>query len=408
MVNLMPSKIKRRGKNSYLLTVSGGYNVDGSQQVYTKTIQAANITDVETEYTLFAAACLQGKVIAAGKEKMTLAEFYDYWKHHHAEQNHEATTLEYNENLFTRIKQGLGHLKIDKITVRQVMEFVDQLKAPDAGHGNKPLSSSTIAKHISLLKTLFNYAVRWDFVVNNPMDKIQPPKQEKHQKKILNEDELAQFLDVLSHDKKLNHKLWVMLAFSLGLRREEIFGLQWQDINFEKFLITINRAIVYVAGSGIIEKDTKSTNSHRTLSMPPDMCNMLQQWKNEVIAATKRRNKRRKVVNFIDPTSPEKWVFAQPDGSVRHPHSFNTFVRRFCEDNKLKDVSPHLLRHMMGSYLLKSGIDLAAISTKLGHSNKAFTANTYIHSLQSAEQQSANVMQDILNTLKTKKEGQIN
>ncbi|SDD88199.1 tyrosine-type recombinase/integrase [Sporomusa acidovorans] len=404
----MPSKIKKRGENSYLFTVSDGYNADGSQRVYTKTVQCDTIAEVENEYTLFAADCLQGKVIAAGKKKMTLSEFYDYWKHHHAEQNHEATTLEYNENLFIRIKQGLGHLKIDKITVRQIMEFIDQLKAPDAGHGNKPLSNSTIAKHITLLKTLFNYAVRWDFVIRNPMTKIQPPKQEKHQKKILDEDEMAQFLSVLSNDKKLNHRLWVMLAFSLGLRREEIFGLQWKDINFDKSIITIARAVVYVAGSGIIEKDTKSTNSHRTLSIPPDICTMLQQWKNEVVAGTKRRNKRRKVVEFIDPTAPDKWVFAQPDGSVRHPHSFNTFIRRFCENNGLKDASPHLLRHMMGSYLLKSGqIDLAAISQKLGHSSKSFTANTYIHALESTEKQSANVMQGILDNLKNvKKEGQ--
>jgi len=398
----MPSKIKKRGNNSYLLTVVH------EQQEYTTTIKVDTLLEAEQQWKLFAADVLKGKALAASKEKMTLSEFYQYWKHHHAEPNLEKTTLKYNDDLFVRIELGLGHLRIDKITVRQILEFIDQLKAPDAGHGNKPLSNSTIAKHITLLKTLFNYAVRWDYIVKNTMDKIQQPKQEKRQKKILDEDEMAQFLSVLSNDKKLNHKLWVMLAFSLGLRREEIFGLQWRDINLDKSFITIDRAIVYVAGSGLIEKDTKSTNSHRTLSMPPDICTMLQQWKNEVIAATKLRNKRRKVVEFIDPTASDKWVFAQPDGSVRHPHSFNTFVRRFCEDNGLKDVSPHLLRHMMGSYLLKSGIDLAAISTKLGHSNKSFTANTYIHSLQSAEQQSANVMQDILNTLKTKKEGQAN
>jgi integrase len=398
----VPSKIKNRGNNSYLLTVVH------EQQEYTTTIKVDTLLEAEQQWKLFAADVLKGKALAASKQKMTLSEFYQYWKHHHAEPNLEKTTLKYNDDLFVRIELGLGHLRIDKITVRQILEFIDQLKAPDAGHGNKPLSNSTIAKHITLLKTLFNYAVRWDYIVKNTMDKIQQPKQEKRQKKILDEDEMAQFLSVLSNDKKLNHKLWVMLAFSLGLRREEIFGLQWRDINLDKSFITIDRAIVYVAGSGLIEKDTKSTNSHRTLSMPPDICTMLQQWKNEVIAATKRRNKRRKVVEFIDPTASDKWVFAQPDGSVRHPHSFNTFVRRFCEDNGLKDVSPHLLRHMMGSYLLKSGIDLAAISTKLGHSNKSFTANTYIHSLQSAEQQSANVMQDILNTLKTKKEGQAN
>ncbi|MCE5287572.1 MAG: tyrosine-type recombinase/integrase [Pelosinus sp.] len=78
-------------------------------------------------------------------------------------------------------------------------------------------------------------------------------------------------------------------------------------------------------------------------------------------------------------------------------------MTRFCRDSKLDKVSPHLLRHMMGSYLLKSGIDLAAVSHKLGHANKSFTANTYIHALESAVKQSETVMQDILTNLKAQK-----
>jgi integrase len=398
--DFMPSKIKKRGNDSYLLTVASGYNADGSQRVYTKTVHVESMEEAEKQYTLFAAACLQGKTLLAGGKKMTLSEFYTYWKHHHAEKNLENTTIAYNDNLFVRIEAALGSLKIDKIKPKHVLSFIDQISAPDASYDDKPLSPNTIYKHYALLNELFNSAVCWEFIINNPMTKIAAPKREKVKKHILNEEDMAKFIALLSQDV-LKHKLWVMLAFTLGLRREEVFGLQWQDVNFDESSITIARAAVYIPKQGIDIKSTKSDNSYRTLSIPSDIKNMLQQWKEDVKAASKRRNKRKKIVSIEDPTSPEKWIFSQANGKVGHPHSFSTFLRRFYKDNDLHHVSPHLLRHMMGSYLLKSGIDLAAVSQKLGHANKSFTANTYIHALESAEKQTANVMQNILDDLKS-------
>ena len=77
-------------------------------------------------------------------------------------------------------------------------------------------------------------------------------------------------------------------------------------------------------------------------------------------------------------------------------------MRRFRIDNDFPAISPHLLRHMTGSYLLNSGIDIAAVSAELGHSNKSFTMKTYIHALESTKEQSALVMQDILSNLKSR------
>jgi integrase len=399
----MPSKIKKRGENSYLLSVKH------EQKEYTKTVNAATLPEVEKLWKLFSAEVLKGHALVSGKKKMTLDEFYIYWKQYYAESNLEQTTIVYNDNLFTRIRESLGHLKIDKVLPRHILEFVDQLGAPDAAFNNKPLSRNTIRKHYNLLKTLFNAAVMWEFIIDNPVSKVAAPKKEKVHKKILSEEEMSRFLAKLAEHKIPKHHLWVMLAFSLGLRREEIFGLKWQDINFEKETVSIATAVVYVAGTGIIVKGTKSDGSERTISLPRDIITMLLDWKLKVEAAAKRRAKRQKVVKLDSPTSPEKWVFPKADGTVGHPHAFNNFIWRFCNDNNLPNVSPHLFRHMMGSYLLRSGVDLATISKKLGHSNASFTADIYIHSLQSAEKQSSDVMQTILTNLKdTKNKGQAN
>jgi integrase len=390
----MPSKVKKRGKNSYLLTVVH------QQEEYTLTIKADSDLEAEQQWKLFAADVLRGNAISVGTEKMTLTKFYDYWLIHYAKEHLEDTTQVVEEKIFERIDAALGHLRIDKILPKHILEFFEQLKAPDASFKDEPLSQAYIRKHASLLKTLLTTAHEWKFIISNPFKGIKLPKPGKSQKKIPNETEVKHFFALLSDHKILKHRLWVMLAFSLGLRREEIFGLKWKEINFEKRTITIALAAVYIPKKGIKIKDTKTDNSYRTLSMPPDIVFMLTAWHDELKAAAKRRAKRNKVVILDDPTSSEKFVFPKVDGTVGHPHSFNNFLKRLCEDHNITTIGPHVFRHLSGSYLLKGGVDLAAVSAKLGHSDKSFTLKTYIHEVQSAEEHSANVMQGILQTLK--------
>lgn len=109
------------------------------------------------------------------------------------------------------------------------------------------------------------------------------------------------------------HQLWILLAFTLGLRREEISGLKWQDVNFDENTISIERAIVYVRNKGLIEKDTKSDSSYRKLSAPEDVMHLLLRWKNEVDESFKRRCKRQKVVALdANPTATDKLTFRSP------------------------------------------------------------------------------------------------
>jgi integrase len=402
----MPAKIRKRGNNTFELCVSCGTDDRGRQKLARKTVHCLQ-KEVEKQYSLFLAEVTQGKVLTYGKERMTIQEFYAYWKHHYCETNNEVTTVAYNDALFTRIDAALGHLRIDKVQPRHILAFLEQLRAPDAGHLNKPLSSNTLRKHFVLLKTLFNAAKKWQYILSNPCDNVEAPKQEKSKKRILSEPEMARFLSLLAIHKVMKHKLWVYLSFTGGLRREEIFGLKWKDFDTEKCAVTIERAAVYVAGTGIVLKDTKSDNSQRVVSLPQDVMYLLEVYKQEVRDNAKRRNKRQKVVNITDHCAPEMWVFPKLDGSIGHPHSFNSFIKRFCANNGIPAIGPHTFRHMHGSYLIRSGVDLAAVSAKLGHASNSFTANTYIHALQSAEKQSAIVMQGILDNLKTgiKKEG---
>lgn len=402
----MPSKIKKRGRDSYHFFVPDGYDVKGKQKGFEKTVHAKNDTEAKKLYDLFKADCLHGKVLASGTKRMTFEEFYKYWTIHYAIAiaHHEATTMFLNDFLFARINVVLGPYMIDEIQPRHILDFFAQLSAPDAGANDEPMSLNYIHKHYILLNTLFTAAVKFKFIVESPMKDIPAPKTTKPIKNILNEDDLSLFLATL--EKETNkHKLWAFLAFARDLRREEIFGLQWGDFNFRtssdlnlrKPTVTINHAVVYVPGKPLILKDTKSDNSRRVLVLPMFLAALILTWKDELKAIVKKRNKRRKIVSMEDPTGADKWVFPQVNmKSPGHPCSFTTFLRRFCINEKLKHVNPHLLRHMWGSYMLRDGVDIARISEEMGHGSKSFTMDTYIHEINSEKEKTADAMDNLV------------
>ena len=81
-----------------------------------------------------------------------------------------------------------------------------------------------------------------------------------------------------------------------------------------------------------------------------------------------------------------------------YPHSFNTWIRKFCTDNKFPNISPHMFRHMSATYLITSGTDIRTVSGKLGHSRTSVTLDIYSHLVGNAEQETANTMEAFLST----------
>ena len=387
----MPSKIKKRG-DSYLFTVSGGYR-NGQQITYTKTVKGLSPGEIKKEYHKFELDCEAGKVMPSTAPRMTLAQFFIYWQDNYCKHNLAPTTVRYNEAIAARILAALGHLPIHKITSQHCLQLLEQLRQPAAGATGKPLSDTTIRKHYTLLNELMNFAVKWDFVPVNPLTKIDPPKKSTNKKELPTQQEVTRFLQLLIDEtdaykdkqKKryiecLQHQLWSTLAFVQGLRTEEIFGLQRHDIDGD--ILHIRRAAVYVAGQGVVIKDTKSVTSARQLALSPITKDLLAKY----IAET----------NAFKVASAERWIFTQDAGQIAHPQIFNRFLQRFCKRYNLPNITPHLLRHMHGSYLMRSGLDLAATAHQLGHTNKSFTADTYIHVTERVDIRAAAVMQGVI------------
>lgn len=411
----MPSKIKKRGETSYQLNVPCGYDSKGKQLIKSKTVKAANITEAKRLYNEFATDVQNGNVANCGK--MTLAQFYDFYKENYSSKNHQPTTIVYNDSIFARIKEALGHLKLDKIEPRHLLAFyknlaepgikkIQQKKAssevPNEGTPKEAkketekeapkLSTTTIKKYHTLLHTLLSKAVKWNLIPSNPAERVEPPKVEKKPKQIYSQEELAAFLEAIE-EEPTKYRLMVLLALAGGLRREEIFGLEWKHINFEERTAHIDQASVYESQIGTITKETKNASSNRIVSLPPSVIALLKEHKAE-------QNKKRLLLG-------DKWIntdrlFTQWNGKEGNPCSFYTWIRRFAIEHQLPPITPHTLRHMAATYLITEGTDIRTVSGKLGHAQTSTTMNIYSHLLKSAEQETANTMENFLENIKKK------
>lgn len=391
----MPSKIRKRG-NSYQLAVV----YDG--KTFTKTVPCTTKADAEKAWTAFANDVYKEHIVAKTEGNMTLDDFYMYWKQNYAETNLEKTTQILLDNIFYRISSFLGHIRLSSLRPRHIVEFSRKLTEPSASVEDKPLSAAYIKKHLTTLKSILSCAQEWGFISTNPAENIKTPKSKATKKEMPTEEELATFLAAIDEHPILKHRLLVSLAFGLGLRREEIFGLQWGDIDLDNKTLSVCRAVVYVRGEGIIVKDTKTDSGARKIPVPESIITLLHQWRDKIVA-----DNRKKDTPLLAPIRSKTFVFAQPDGSAGHPHSFNSFLRRFCQKIEIPLISPHDLRHMYGSYLLAGGVNIATISALMGHTDKSFTMSTYIHEIESMERHTADIMDIAMKKLQKNKKSMV-
>jgi integrase len=177
--------------------------------------------------------------------------------------------------------------------------------------------------------------------------------------------------------------LWVA-AFT-GMRRSELVGLQWRDIDFEHAAVSVTRGLVSV-GYELKISPGKTPRARRRIDLDPTTVGILRAWKEwqavEQAAAG------------ADPQPG--WVFAEPDGHPVHPHSVAQACDRIAARAGLPQIHLHGLRHTHATLLIKAGVPVKVVSERLGHSTTAFTIETYQHVLPGMQAEAAHIFETLV------------
>ena len=276
-------------------------------------------------------------------------------------------------------------LKLKDVTYHHLLEFYDYLKNK---RGNKNV---TIKHHAVILSPALKQAYRDDLIAKNPYEFMPKIKKEKSKMEYYNKEELEKLFEVTD---KSPLKLIVRVAAYYGFRRSELVGLKWDAIDFKNKMITIKHKVLHVNNKFYLSDTLKTTASHRTLPLLPEIESLLIERKEEI---EKNKELFKKSYNH----KYDEYVFVDDIGDLINPDIISNRFRTLLRKNNLKHIRFHDLRHSCASLLVASKVPMKNIQEWLGHSNFNTTADVYSHLDYSSKYESANALSKALSFDKT-------
>lgn len=267
----------------------------------------------------------------------------------------------------------LGDIKLCDIRPIHIQNYVDDLL--------DLLTPQTIKVHLNILNLALKRAYRLKLIKENVVQFVEVPKNKKYKNEIYNAEDMKKLLE---KSRETSLELPIILASGLGLRISEILGLTWNNIDFNDFTITIDKITVRDKGQ-VILKEPKTESSIRTISAPKEIILMLKQLKKDRLAAKLRGEKSHRELIFYDKNLNP---VAQDVLSKK--------FRYFLQENNLKHIRFHDLRHSHVTMLIDAKVPIKVISERVGHSNVNTTLNIYSHALREMDQEASDKISDTL------------
>ena len=392
----MAGSIEKRGKNSYRLTVSEGFDLNGKPMIHRKTVHGTK-KDAEVELAKFVTEVQNGLVIDG--KSLKFSEFTEIWNRDYGSKELAPSTYKrYCRMLETRLLPYFGHFYINKIKPTDIMKFYDLLekdtqlvrkKDNNGSKTKKPLSGKTILEHHRLLRAMLHKAVYWQLIVANPAERVQPPKARKPKRRSYDDEQtkiLLENLELLPNEDT-KYKVAIILTVFTGVRLGELMGLEWTDVDFKDGIISINRSSQYLSDMGVFTKVPKTESSIREIAIPEFIISLLEEYKLWY-------EEQKSIYGELWTNSDR--LFVQADGKPMHPSTISKWFVKYVGQIGLPVINFHGLRHTNASLLVAQNIDIAVISARLGHAQISTTLDFYVHPLLSHNRKAGYALENLL------------
>jgi integrase len=202
----------------------------------------------------------------------------------------------------------------------------------------------------------------------------------------MDDKEALELLELLE-EEPIKYKLAVNLLIFSGLRRGEIVGLKWSDIDYDGQIISVRRALKYVPGKGIFEGDPKTFKSIRSIKLPDFIFELLKTYK---VWQLEER------IKVGDRWQDNDYIFTKWNGEPMNLDTIGGYLKKFTNKHNLKPVHMHSLRHTNATLLIANGVDLKTVSSRLGHADLSTTGNIYTHAINAADAKASDALENIL------------
>ncbi|HBJ1646300.1 UNVERIFIED_ORG: site-specific integrase [Clostridium botulinum] len=326
-------------------------------------------------------------------KEILLKDYLNIWLEDYVKPNNsENTYIKYKGTVNKYINPQLGLIKLCDLKVINIEQFLSKLK-------KTKLSLTTIQKHYLVLNGALNKAIKLQMLNDNPCKYVDTPKRSKYKASILTFEELHSIYTNLNTKIYEDYimKLGMDLTIETGLRRGEMCGLQWSDIDFDNKILNVNTALIRVNNDYKIS-NLKTDSSYRKLPLSNEIIKILKSHKSK-----QNINKIKYGNNFIysnkfDGDSTEyNLIFTWENGRYIIPSNFLQRLKRLCKYCKIeKNIRWHDLRHSNATILLKNKISMKVIQERLGHSLMQTTSDIYAHVTEEMNREATDIISNVL------------
>jgi len=359
--------VTKNGQTKYRVDATIGHKPDGTRIRKTKTV--ATMAEAKTIRRTFTARQEEGRLNATNTTKV--GDYGLWWiREVQIHKVKQSTAADYELRLRKSIIPLIGQRQLTDLTTREVEAMMANLK-------HQGLSTATINGARRVLFGICKHAVKNEIIKFNPVansDSYKAKYGDKTQVKAPWSKEEAQQALHLAKNTKLD--LFLHIGIFLGLRRGEILGLKWSDIDYDKGTIKIERTLkeerrYTPAGKAIVQvvaDSTKTRASNRTLPLETPILLALDRHKEATMFAGLKAG-----ANWQE----TEWIFKSAVGTVLAPTNFAKLYKQFCRENQLRQIRIHDLRHTTATLGLEAGSPLEVTSQGLGHTGVEITKKIY-------------------------------
>lgn len=326
----------------------------------------------EAELARLIADVTRGRIgVADGR--MTVEDWLDRWLAERQRQWRPTTYARHRISVEVHLKRLLGHVRLQRLTPQDIQDAIVRME--QEGYAPK-----TIRNVMGTLRAALSTALERDLIPRDPMRGVRVPSPQRRVHVSLTEE---QIVAICREARRYRYGLAVIVAARTGMRRGEVLGLRWQDIDWEARLCRIRNTLVPVDVKGqgrrlLLQPAPKTRAGERIVAVDMDLLALLRHH---------RREQARLRLRMGSAWQDHDLVFCRPNGAPVNPASVGHTVRAIGRRLGLDGLRLHDLRHAHATHLLAAGWPVAEVSARLGHSSPAITHDIYAHAVPGLQAQ---------------------
>ena len=379
----MKGHIRQRGPGSWELKFDVGADpVTGRRITRYKTVRGAK-RDAQQELRRLLTAVDVGTYVEPNR--LTIAELLTRWLVA-VEPNVRSKTYDRYQQIVTlHLKPTLGRYKIASLQPIHIAEAWSKALSEGRLNGTGGLSAQTVKHHHRVLSQALRWGVRLQLLARNPAELVDAPRPQREEMKILSPEQTGEFLRAI---EQTDLYVPVLLAVSTGMRRGEILGLRWADVDLAAGALSIAQTLTQ-SRQGIEFQSPKTPRSRRRIALP------------ELTVETLRHHRIRQTETFLRigrGRSDGDLVVCRATGEPIPPDRLSSEFAHFRDKNGLPGIRFHDLRHSHISHLLLAGIHPKVASERAGHASVGITLDVYSHLLPGMQEDAARRTDALLRT----------